>query len=697
MVDGAVMDAGLDGDPGDGGPDAMVPPPEALLVFHALDVWGQPLVAAETTLSVRADGAEVTPALENWPAVTFPLNGAEDYVVRLESAAYHPMEFVVSFDGTSNGDAVQMTIGDEATYGGTLVAHGELEAGTWPALPAHQIMVGLRHRFFSSQGAPARRGNDITLYTNGQDAWEAVNTAIRGATDSVHMASWWWRSNFELVRPDNHAMLTAGERQQNTVLAALESTAATKRILIGHFLSQDGVLSDVSTDDALRAYGPMADDDFEYMGQANETSGRFDFAVEPFSFGDRIMAGDVVSLDGFTLDAESLVESNVPGHMVDLQDWPLGITLEIRAASYHQKFYTIDDQVAFIGGMNLQEVDWDTDEHRVFDERRMDFDASFSDRMAVQLSEEMPDRGPRKDYMTRIEGPIVEDASEVFLSRWSYLVDTDAEYAENATVFDTATVAPVAGGVQAQVTVTMPDPYWDHSIAESWFNAVRQAEDYIFIEDQYWRIPMLVDAIIARMEEVPTLQLVVFVRPVNEFTDPGCEWTYITNERLASRFPDRYTLLQQQAFDATRNDFGIDETRGHFVRMDIHAKMLIVDDVFMSIGSANKNNRGAVYEGEMNVAVYDAAWVRAQRMRILELILPPGMDAMVDSEGWIEQLTNAASWNDFVRENWDDEGDDLNLNGDPLPDRYIPQGFVYSLSFPSSDECLIEGVGPDMM
>ena len=124
--------------------------------------------------------------------------------------------------------------------------------------------------------------------------------------------------------------------------------------------------------------------------------------------------------------------------------------------------------------------------------------------------------------------------------------------------------------------------------------------------------------------------------------------------------------------------------------------MLIVDDVFMSVGSANKNNRGIVYEGEMNLAVYDAGWVAAERARIIEHLLPPGM-AVMGGTAWVEQLREAASWNDYVYENWDEEGFDLNLNGDALPDMYRPQGFIYSMSFPDSDECLIEGVGADMM
>ena len=36
--------------------------------------------------------------------------------------------------------------------------------------------------------------------------------------------------------------------------------------------------------------------------------------------------------------------------------------------------FVVDDEVAYIGGMNLRRVDWDTSDHEVFDARRMLFD-----------------------------------------------------------------------------------------------------------------------------------------------------------------------------------------------------------------------------------------------------------------------------------------------------------------------------------
>lgn len=97
----------------------------------------------------------------------------------------------------------------------------------------------------------------------------------------------------------------------------------------------------------------------------------------------------------------------------------------------------------------------------------------------------------------------------------------------------------------------------------------------------------------------------------------------------------------------------------------------------------------------MNVAVLDPDWVGAARRRIFANLMP-GLAATDDVDTWWHQLGQVQAWNDYVFANWAAEGGDLDLDGAPLPERFIPFGFVYSLAFPSADHCLIEDIGPDM-
>jgi phosphatidylserine/phosphatidylglycerophosphate/cardiolipin synthase-like enzyme len=130
----------------------------------------------------------------------------------------------------------------------------------------------------------------------------------------------------------------------------------------------------------------------------------------------------------------------------------------------------------------------------------------------------------------------------------------------------------------------------------------------------------------------------------------------------------------------------------------VHSKLLIVDDRFLSVGSCNKNNRGLVYEGELNVAVLDDVWVRDARRRVLANVLPPSTPPTDDVATWWAQLADAAAWNDNVWDNWEAAGGDIDLGDgtEPLPAQYTPSGFIYSLGSRTVDDCFFEGVGPDM-
>lgn len=687
---GAGGSGGSGGSGADAGPDAPGQTPLALLEIYPLDVWAQFLPAAEMQLQVKIDGAPASVA--GGPVLQVPLFGKGTVSIDLDAPEHVPLSVSLTYDGSSSTNGAALVPG--GTEGQGLSLGHELRMIDGKQLPVHTAFLGLRHKWFSAQGRPARRGNAITLLMDGEKAWANVAKDMKAAKQSILAASWWWQSDFELIRdPQTHLTLTPTERWQNTILGILEASPAERRVLVGQFWGQDSILQFMTTDAKLKAYAEAPNDKFEFMGQANQTEGKFFFQPAPFVFGDRVRAS-FAETAAQTFDSETQIESNVPPRQVDLTEWPVGV--QVQHASYHQKFSVIDGEIANIGGMNFKEVDWDTSQHLVYQPLRMLYGATAAERLAVKNKEALPDNGPRKDYVVRIEGPAAQDAAEIFQRRWDNQIKTGATYSQNSTPFQVKRdIAERPGGKQAQVTATLPQPFWEHAIAETWLNAVAEANDYIYIEDQYWRAPMLTEAIIKRMDAQPNLKLVVFTKPINEWTDPGCPWTYKTHAELKAKYPSRYALLQLRSFDYVVT-WGIDETEGKFADHDVHSKVLLVDDKFVSIGSANKNNRGMVYEGELNVAILDPTWVREARREILANMLPPGTPATDDAETWWAQLLAAAKANDAAWAAWDAEGFDIDLNGAPLPAKYQPKGFVYSMDFGPYTDCFMESVGPDM-
>ena len=238
--------------------------------------------------------------------------------------------------------------------------------------------------------------------------------------------------------------------------------------------------------------------------------------------------------------------------------------------------------------MNTKSTDWDTVDHLVYDERRMYFDSDEDARADVMAGLELPDLGPRKDYGMRIDGPAAADVEELIASRWNTAIDDGELYSENAT--ELVTDAPSAepdDGVMVQVVATMPEPWAEMAIGETHGRAFQQASHYIYIEDQYFRAPMMNDLIIDRMYAEPDLVLIVITKDVSDW-DGGAEYTWESDATFRDLFPDRYLLLQLRSVALlTDPDAWFTEAEVVTSDIDTHSKIRLVDDTYLSVGSCN--------------------------------------------------------------------------------------------------------------
>ncbi|HVI00715.1 MAG TPA: phosphatidylserine/phosphatidylglycerophosphate/cardiolipin synthase family protein [Enhygromyxa sp.] len=409
--------------------------------------------------------------------------------------------------------------------------------------------------------APPRGGHQVELLIDGEQTWSRVVEDLERAREEIQISMWMARPDMELLRPAKLAVSEPSERAELRLGAMLERRASEG---VGVRLLIWGVVYTPILDPWLRRW--------YWRRSANI---------------------DVLE-----------------------QDHPHVL------GSIHQKTITIDGRIGYCGGMNLKQNDWDTSEHAIFEPRRNPYSVGALRRSWVAKRQRLPAYLPRHDLAVRIEGPAVADLLDDFCDRWAQVLAVRRRSLSGRIVDGLRTptrelAAPThtpepCGDCWVQVVRTTPGG--EDGILGAYVRAIRNARRYIYIENQYFRSPLIGEELREAIRNNPALRLAVVVRPVNDgdksMIDPSGYWTAHTLELIREVRPEfQLTRLIVWARDAERRLVWQD--------VDVHAKIMIVDDVWLTVGSANIHDRGFRSEGELNVVVLDKQLARELRKRLM--------------------------------------------------------------------------------
>ncbi|MCB1993716.1 MAG: hypothetical protein KDG49_19870, partial [Geminicoccaceae bacterium] len=155
--------------------------------------------------------------------------------------------------------------------------------------------------------------------------------------------------------------------------------------------------------------------------------------------------------------------------------------------------------------------------------------------------------------------------------------------------------------------------------------AIAGAERLIYIENQYLTVPAVARALARRLRDMPDLEVVII-------TPKACEGPLETAVMDAGRKKFKATLEA-----AARDRVRVLTAQSHGLRVNVHAKLMAVDDRLFTVGSANLANRSMGVDTETNVAI---EWpepdpvIRGWRHRLLaeHLGREPGEVAACEAE-----------------------------------------------------------------
>ena len=252
-------------------------------------------------------------------------------------------------------------------------------------------------------------------------------------------------------------------------------------------------------------------------------------------------------------------------------------------ACHHQKLVAIDDSLAFCGGIDLTQGRWDDHEHRDENPLRRDRNGEISQ--------------PWHDASAVFTGPAAAAISELARARWHRAHDAriDESFQPGADIWP-ASIAPMFHDLPLAIARTQPpehDAPLINEIETLYLDAIAGAEHCIFLESQYFCADNITRAIARRLRE-PNGPEVVIINPHAAQGMIEDQAMHITRSR-AIRYlrgidrHDRFRIL----YPVTASGQPI----------YVHAKLMVVDDRFLRVGSSNIDRRSMGFDTESDVAL----------------------------------------------------------------------------------------------
>jgi cardiolipin synthase A/B len=268
----------------------------------------------------------------------------------------------------------------------------------------------------------------------------------------------------------------------------------------------------------------------------------------------------------------------------------------------HQKTWLIDDQIAFLGGINLNPNSMVAPGHA----------------------------GEKQNHDVYIElvGTAVADVDHNFVQRWNEtserLVESGLWGTRANTNLEFPKERPLEQGhamVQIQRTthagryrngqapvggLPFDISMGEQTIFEQYCVVIHAAQRSIYIENQYLEIPQIVEALQLALDRGVEVLLLMPIAP---------DRTYNTQEELA--------FLEARAALGTYDNFTLAGmaglgTDGCRKSVWVHSKLMLIDDTWATVGSANLHRWSMFGNGELNAAILSSDTVRDFRIALFK-------------------------------------------------------------------------------
>jgi phospholipase D1/2 len=252
--------------------------------------------------------------------------------------------------------------------------------------------------------------------------------------------------------------------------------------------------------------------------------------------------------------------------------------------SHHQKVLVVDDRLAFCGGLDLTAKRWDTCQHLAGDPRRMHDGVTYP---------------PFHDVMIMVDGDAARSLGLLCRDRWQRATGKQVPLVTVANDPWPPHLEPAFRDVEVAISRTVPSSEQRSAVREVealYVDMISAARDTIFIENQYFTSQAIGAALEARLVEPQGPEIVVVLRLLSH------GWLEeVTMHNLRARLIKR--LREVDVHGRLHVYYPFIEGLAEDTCIDIHSKVLIVDDDWLRVGSSNVSNRSMGFDTECDLTL----------------------------------------------------------------------------------------------
>jgi phospholipase D1/2 len=251
--------------------------------------------------------------------------------------------------------------------------------------------------------------------------------------------------------------------------------------------------------------------------------------------------------------------------------------------AHHQKIVVIDDCLAFAGGIDITADRWDTSDHSDAHPHRR------------RPSSRKP-TGPWHDVTSLVSGPAARAIGDLARERWESGHGEHLEPIEDVEECWPEGVEPLFTDVDVAISRTSPEHNGTdlvHEIELLWLAAIAAAKRFVYIESQYFANRRIAEAMADRLREDDGPEFVV----VNPETAQG----WLSEKAMGVARAKLLAFLREaDVHDRFRLYVPVTDARRPIY---VHAKVMVLDDRLLRIGSSNLNNRSMGLDTECDLSI----------------------------------------------------------------------------------------------